>query len=163
MAELIQNVIDAIRKGMRKGNLHIMLDKRSGTIRVQENGIGMSPKEMSKQLQAFSSDKKDDEELVGEQGVGIDYVILETELFEAISGTDQGVTRVIVKNTHTWVRDKTNNEDLEWRLRILQLTTLRFVGQLLKPQAFRTATYLICHLNNLKQSSVQKQQLVVQR
>lgn len=118
-AELAQNAVDAIRKVSYGNNekklINIDINAVSKSIVFQDNGCGISLSKLPSLLSLFSSDKGDDNETVGEKGVGLKFVYFSSSYFE-IESSD-GVTggKAIIKDACLW-KKSTSEEMLKLEL-----------------------------------------------
>ena len=89
LAELIQNSVDAIRKTEKKneGILSIKVDAQNKSITVKDNGKGIDPQKLPKLLCMFGTDKRGDENSIGEKGVGLKFAIFSCNDFYLKSGS----------------------------------------------------------------------------
>jgi hypothetical protein len=112
LAELCQNAVDAIRLcSDRPGRIELSVDAISKSISIYDNGIGIDPDEMPFLLKPFSTNKMSDDNTIGEKGVGLTYVMFSSNYFEAISGTEKGASKGVIKNAHSW-KLRTDNSKL---------------------------------------------------
>ncbi|PFM83138.1 ATP-binding protein [Bacillus sp. AFS077874] len=104
LAELIQNAVDAIKKSssteIKKITLNVDASKKS--ISITDNGVGIDPKKLLDLLKPFSTDKVDDDETVGEKGVGLTFVMFSCNDFFIKSGNTNGTRSAIVKDAYNW-------------------------------------------------------------
>ena len=114
LAELIQNSVDAIHNTeSKKGRIDIEIDAVKRTIRVVDNGVGIKHDDIPVLLSLFSTNKENDADSIGEKGVGLKFVIFQSDKF--IMKTKQADEEVgsmaIIENAKTW-KNSTNEEDL---------------------------------------------------
>ena len=82
LAELLQNSVDAIKKSKPfKPQILIEVDSIARKITVQDNGIGIENHQLPILLAPFSTNKEDDDEAIGEKGVGLTFVIFSCNKF----------------------------------------------------------------------------------
>ena len=82
LAELIQNSVDAInKKEIPDGNIKIVIDSVNKTIRVIDDGIGIEHGDIPILLSPFSTNKENDSSSIGEKGVGLKFVIFQSNEF----------------------------------------------------------------------------------
>ncbi|PKD43743.1 ATP-binding protein [Rhodohalobacter barkolensis] len=94
IAELCQNSIDAIKEANPSSpEIFIRIDALNKTIVIRDNGIGIDSDKLPKLLAPFSTNKDLNEELIGEKGVGLTFVIFSCNNFR-IKTTYDGVTSV---------------------------------------------------------------------
>lgn len=115
-AELAQNAVDAIRKvnfhGNERGCISIEIDSINKNIIFQDNGCGISKDKLPSLLSLFSSGKDDDNDTVGEKGVGLKFCFFSSTYFE-IESSD-GVTggKAIIRDARLW-KNATSEEILK--------------------------------------------------
>ena len=114
LAELIQNSVDAIRKAdLDDGEISINIDAISNSITVKDNGIGMKKELIPILLSPFSTDKDGDMESIGEKGVGLKFVIFQSNNFVLKThykeDSDGFSTIVNINNACSW--KNSNAED----------------------------------------------------
>ncbi len=113
LTEIIQNSVDAIiRKNTKKGNIKITFNERSKSITIYDDGIGISNNRLPRLLTPFSTDKEAEYDSRGEKGVGLSFVIFETNYFKIkTSYIDSGVTTIgLIQNAKSWVESDDNND-----------------------------------------------------
>lgn len=111
LAELLQNARDAIqRKKMTTGAIgpffvHLSIDASTNTIKIEDNGIGISPSKIHEMLAPGGGDKGDaTPEEVGEKGVGLTYVVFSGNQFTIESRVSGGVVAGgVVQNAQNWL------------------------------------------------------------
>lgn len=118
LAELIQNSVDAInKKDVPKGKINITIDALNNTIRVVDDGIGIEHSDIPILLSPFSTNKENDSSSIGEKGVGLKFVIFQSDRFimkTRIKDSHFGSIAVI-DNAKIWKRS-TVEEDLPLEL-----------------------------------------------
>lgn len=83
LAELIQNSVDAInRKFEKQGKIEIEIDAINKSIRIYDNGVGIEKEKIPVLLSPFSTDKENDFGSIGEKGVGLKFVIFQSNDFK---------------------------------------------------------------------------------
>jgi hypothetical protein len=103
LAELLQNSVDAIRKTERNdGNIQIDVNCQNYSITVSDNGTGIDPEKIEKLLSLFGTDKKGDEQSIGEKGVGLKFTMFSCNDFSIKSGNEKGCTLASVKDAYSW-------------------------------------------------------------
>jgi len=103
LAELCQNSVDAIRKSdVEEGIIKLEINAQRKSIKIYDNGIGINPSKLTELLKPFSTDKRDDDDTIGEKGVGLTYVIFSGNQFNIKSGTNQGAKNGTIRNANTW-------------------------------------------------------------
>lgn len=105
LAELLQNSIDAINKrDDRKGLIKLKIDCISKEISIYDNGIGMKNENIPHLLCPFSTDKENDFESIGEKGVGLKFVIFQSNLFTLKTSyiSNNLISNITIKNAAQW-------------------------------------------------------------
>ena len=105
LAELLQNSVDAInKKEDKRGNIFISVDSLKKIISVKDDGVGIEYEKLPILLSPFSTDKDDDFETIGEKGVGLKFVIFQSNDFKLKTralGSDI-VSEVSIKDACAW-------------------------------------------------------------
>lgn len=110
LAELVQNSVDAIRKAnINDGEINIKIDSLKKEIYVKDNGIGITPHKLPILIKPFSSDKYQDESVVGEKGVGLTFAMFSCNDFYIKSGNEQGTSLARVRDAFNW-KNSSGNE-----------------------------------------------------
>jgi molecular chaperone HtpG len=103
LAELCQNAVDAIRRGNpERGLITIAIDSNEKSISISDNGVGIAPDKIPALLKPFSTDKAQDEETIGEKGVGLTFVVFACNDFYIKSGNATGTSEGKVLNAYAW-------------------------------------------------------------
>jgi anti-sigma regulatory factor (Ser/Thr protein kinase) len=103
LAELCQNAVDAVRQSSDgRGQIRLEIHANDKSILIVDNGIGIAPQKLPELLRPFSSDKADNEETIGEKGVGLTFVMFACNDFYIKSGNESGVGEGIVQNAYAW-------------------------------------------------------------
>ena len=105
LAELIQNSVDAIKKkDDQSGKIEIEINSLKNEIRVKDNGVGIILEEIPILLSPFSTNKEDDMETIGEKGVGLKFVIFQSNDFKMITTSSSSKETAFVKisGAKTW-------------------------------------------------------------
>lgn len=95
--EMVQNSFDAI-KGMlergliQKGRLDIILDRRSRTLTIQDNGSGMAPEVLGRQFLEIAGTKKESERASGGLGIAKMLFLFGNQNLEVITLRDNKVS-----------------------------------------------------------------------
>lgn len=113
LSELVQNSVDAIiRKGNKKGIIKITVNSQRKSITIYDNGQGIDYDKLAILLTPFSSDKEFRNDERGEKGVGISFVIFETNYFKIkTSYMNSNTTSIgVIQNASTWVENEDNDE-----------------------------------------------------
>jgi hypothetical protein len=110
IAELCQNSVDAIRKsGKARGTIRLSINSQNKTISVFDDGVGIAPDRLPELLAPFSTDKEDDEETIGEKGVGLTFVLFACNDFYIKSGNKDGSSEAFVFDAFNWKNSVDNN------------------------------------------------------
>lgn len=113
LSELVQNSVDAIiRKGNKKGIIKLTVNSQRKSITIYDDGQGIDYDKLAILLTPFSSDKEFRNDEKGEKGVGISFVIFETNYFKIkTSYMNSNTTSIgVIQNASTWVENDDNNE-----------------------------------------------------
>ena len=111
LAELCQNAVDAVRKSsIPRGHIRLEIDSIERSISIADDGIGIAPEKLPGLLKPFSTDKADDEQTIGEKGVGLTFVIFACNDFYIKSGNGQGTGEGFVKDAFLWKNSTEPNE-----------------------------------------------------
>ena len=111
LAELCQNAVDSIRKSDRaEGLIKIKINCSEKTIKIFDNGVGINPDKLPYLLKPFSTNKRQDHDLIGEKGVGLTFVMFSSNYFEIKSGNEEGAAIGVLNNAYDWK----NSEDDEY-------------------------------------------------
>ena len=105
LAELLQNSVDAInRKEDKTGNIEIEIDSIKKMIRVKDDGIGIKKDDIPILLSPFSTDKEDEFESIGEKGVGLKFVIFQSNEFKMKTSflNSQETSYVSISGARDW-------------------------------------------------------------
>lgn len=102
-AELTQNAVDAIRMtSSKRGLINIEVDCRAKSIKIADNGVGIDADELPELLKPFSTNKANNDQTIGEKGVGLKFVIFSSERFHIKSGNGQTTAEALVVNAKSW-------------------------------------------------------------
>lgn len=113
IAELVQNSVDAINKTEeKKGKIKIIINSIKRSIQVIDTGIGIERDKIPILLTPFSTDKENDRETIGEKGVGLKFVLFESDNFIMKTTTGNSNQKFVVKipGAKTW-KNSTSEED----------------------------------------------------
>lgn len=109
LAELLQNSVDAVRLKYNesedeeyKGIINIYINSEKNMISIEDNGIGIGPKELPNLLKPFSSGKEIEPKTVGEKGVGLTFALFSSNQFEIKTGNKDGSRTAVVKDALNW-------------------------------------------------------------
>ena len=105
LAELIQNSVDAInRKFEKKGIIEIEVDSINKSIKIYDDGVGIEKDKIPMLLSPFSTDKENDFGSIGEKGVGLKFVIFQSNDFKMKTSAlnSQEVSEVSIPGAKMW-------------------------------------------------------------
>lgn len=103
LAELCQNSVDAIRKkGDSKGCIKVIVDSQNKSISISDDGCGISPDRLPELLAPFSTDKEEDENSIGEKGVGLTFVIFTSNNFYIKTGDGKECAEGSILDAYNW-------------------------------------------------------------
>lgn len=122
LAELIQNSVDAIyKRNFNDGKIEIIIDEANKSITVNDNGIGMKYEEVPSLLLPFSTNKENDFETIGEKGVGLKFVLFQSEKFElkTRSVDENDGSYSLIEGASTW-KKKTDETNLPLKIATLE-------------------------------------------
>lgn len=114
LAELLQNSVDAINKNNnQRGNINIVINAITKTIQVIDDGIGIKAEDIPVLLSPFSTNKENDMDTIGEKGVGLKFVIFQSDKFimKTRSVNSEKGAQAIINNAKTW-KNSTDKEML---------------------------------------------------
>ena len=110
-AELAQNSVDAITLlDVNSGRIKVEVFAAEKKIVFEDNGCGISPEEIVGLLTPFSTSKEGSQNLIGQKGVGISFVIFLSAHFEIESYHESGASRASIDGANAWLDAK--NEEL---------------------------------------------------
>lgn len=113
LTEVIQNSVDAIlRKNSKKGSIKITFNEHNKSITIYDDGIGISASRLPGLLTPFSTDKESEYISRGEKGVGLSFVIFETNYFKIkTSYIDSNISTIgLIQNARSWVESDDSQE-----------------------------------------------------
>lgn len=102
LAELLQNAVDAVNQSERDGKISLEVNSRNKTISISDNGIGIDKDVLPEILKPFSSRKDEDESTIGEKGVGLTFVIFQSNYFEIQTKSESGSAVGILEGSRSW-------------------------------------------------------------
>ena len=126
-AELSQNSVDAIRKLQEdrdlKGIIKIIINSQEKSIYFEDNGCGIAYNDLPKLLNLFSSGKDADSHTVGEKGVGLKFVLFQSNYFKIESSDGKTAGKAVIKDARLWKKATSENPlmldleeiDANWR------------------------------------------------
>ncbi len=112
LAELLQNSVDAMKESNRDGKIFLEVNSQNKTVTISDNGIGIDKDLLPDLLKPFSSRKDEDESTIGEKGVGLTFVIFQSNYFKIKSGNEAGSGVGILENSRSW-KDLTDESTLD--------------------------------------------------
>lgn len=119
-AELTQNAVDAIREsGKEVGRIQLDVDCTTRTVKIADDGIGISPSDLPELLKPFGTTKSKKEALVGEKGVGLKFVIFSSSAFYIKSGNEDGCAEGLITDANTW-KKATDDRPLPLTLNLIE-------------------------------------------
>jgi hypothetical protein len=119
LGELIQNAVDSVLKRKEEGErdyhpaIDITYNSRIREITINDNGNGITPKEMRKIVAPHVSLKSKNAAFRGEFGVGLTLVAFSSNDFIIESLSDSSKSALIVKNGYSWAMDNTSKETID--------------------------------------------------
>jgi hypothetical protein len=103
LAELCQNAVDAIRQStVARGLIRLEINANEKSILISDNGVGIAPDKLPELLKPFSTDKFDNDQTIGEKGVGLTFVMFSCNDFYIKSGNELGAGEGTVQNAFAW-------------------------------------------------------------
>lgn len=116
-AEILQNAVDAIRLDESDtGLIELEVDCRYKSIKITDTGIGINPVDLPELLKPFSTNKFNLDIAVGEKGVGLKFVIFQTNNFYIKSGNQYGTSESRIMDARNWKNSTTDKKlSLEYR------------------------------------------------
>lgn len=109
LAELCQNSVDAIKKWEKKNpgidkkhEITIVINQKERSIRIIDNGVGFDPEKVASLLAPNETDK-DEDDLIGEKGVGLTFVIFSSNGFSLDTKSVKGSYSCKIRNADNWV------------------------------------------------------------
>lgn len=122
-AELSQNAVDAIRKKQQedndlnreltKGKIEIEVNSIEKSVKIKDNGCGISKSDLPKYLRPFTSGKRNDPNSVGEKGVGLKFVYFLSNYFELKTFDGEDGSYAKITDANIW---KKSNDDSKLKL-----------------------------------------------
>lgn len=147
LSELCQNSIDAIRKqGNDKGKIQLHIDSQNKIISIIDNGCGIVPDRLPILLAPFSTDKEEDENSIGEKGVGLTFVIFSCNKFYIKSGNSKGTSEGKIFDAFSW-KTNSNNDSIELHHNILDE---KFQGTLIELKEVSSTIIFQLSFNQLR-------------
>ncbi len=105
LAELIQNSVDAINKKFeKKGKINLEINAINRSIRIYDDGVGIEKGKIPILLSPFSTDKENDFSTIGEKGVGLKFVIFQSNDFKMKTSAlnSDEVSKVSILGAKMW-------------------------------------------------------------
>ena len=122
LAELAQNSVDAITMAETvRGQLTLEIDASQKRIAIEDNGCGISPDELPNLLAPFCTGKLGNQNLIGQKGVGISFVVFSSAEFEIESRHADGSCRASISGARAWI-DASTSELPKLDIEILEAT-----------------------------------------
>ncbi|MFA9374132.1 MAG: ATP-binding protein [Poseidonibacter sp.] len=110
LAELLQNSVDAIKQEKpKKATISIEVNSQTKSIIVKDNGVGIDPNDLASLLAPFSTNKDNDEESIGEKGVGLTFVLFSCNNFSITSGNKNGTKTGVIIDAYNWKTSRSND------------------------------------------------------
>jgi anti-sigma regulatory factor (Ser/Thr protein kinase) len=105
LAELCQNAVDAFReKAPPRGEIRLLFDRKTRTIRVSDTGVGMSREQVEKALAPNMTFKKGHPKLIGEKGLGLTFCAFRSDKIVIETSTGDGsIHKVVFEGGRSWV------------------------------------------------------------
>lgn len=113
LAELIQNSVDAInKKNTKKGSIEIFVDAINKIIKVKDDGVGIEDSQIHILLSPFSTNKENEVDSIGEKGVGLKFVIFQSNDFKMRTSTidSKSISNISILGAKTWKEGDTQEE-----------------------------------------------------
>ena len=105
LAELIQNSVDAINKKFdKKGKIDIEINSMNKSIKIYDDGVGIEKEKIPVLLSPFSTDKENDLGSIGEKGVGLKFVIFQSNDFKMKTSAlnSKEISEVTIPGAKLW-------------------------------------------------------------
>lgn len=109
LAELTQNSFDSINKyiktygdEIKNHKINIEINSIDRSIRVKDTGMGIESRKVKLLLAPNSTDKDNDEGMIGEKGVGLTYAIFSCNLFQIKTQTTESYFEGEVRSASAW-------------------------------------------------------------
>ncbi|WP_202965018.1 ATP-binding protein [Flavobacterium sp. ASV13] len=88
------------KKKPEKGIIKIDINSLSKSIKIEDNGSGIDPEMLPILLAPFSTNKENDEDSIGEKGVGLTFVLFSCNDFKITSGNQKGTLVGCIKDAN---------------------------------------------------------------
>lgn len=110
LAELLQNSVDAIEQNTRisKGRIDITFDVYNNSIKVNDNGTGISIDEFKRIFKPHVTFKYGKNNLRGEKGVGLSFILFSTNHLEVTTSNGKQIIEGKIDNAFDWVAGKSD-------------------------------------------------------
>ncbi|WP_235809177.1 ATP-binding protein [Secundilactobacillus collinoides] len=108
-------------------------------MKVTDNGVGMNSELLSDAVQLFETGKKEDDNSVGEKGVGLTFSIFQSDFAEIDSFDGTEKSRLVVKNARKWSKSTTDESldlPIDTDTEIKKRGTTVILGQLMAGDLF---------------------------
>lgn len=101
---MIQNAVDAINRTdpVVQGEIYLQIDCIRKEISIRDNGCGIAPEKLVTFLRPFSTDKLDDENQIGEKGVGLKFAYFQSAYFKIHTGNASGSALAEIRDARLW-------------------------------------------------------------
>jgi len=118
LAEVVQNSVDAINaKEEKKGKILLEINALEKSVHIIDDGIGMDHDMIPVLLSPFSTSKENDMNSIGEKGVGLKFVIFQSDNFllktKKLNAPKTSIAKI--ENAKTW-KNSNSEEDLHLKL-----------------------------------------------
>lgn len=150
LAELVQNAVDAIRQRKQvnskiKGKIKLEINADKHEIKVSDNGIGMSKRELDAAVQVNSSEKTANSQTIGEKGVGLSYSIFTSDYAEIVSSNGNETSKIIANGANRWLNTKDALKEFE--MPVETMTSERERGTTVLLSSINVSDSKFFHLN----------------
>lgn len=109
LSEILQNSVDAIReKAAGKGHISLFIDASRGIIKVEDNGVGIDPTQITRLLRPFGTNKTNKPGQIGEKGVGLKFVMFSSAKFTILTKSEKGTCEASVADASSWLSSNTD-------------------------------------------------------
>ena len=114
IAELTQNSVDGIRRWNnmygfeKKHSIDIVIDQQNKGITISDSGCGIDPNKLPMLFIPGETDKANENDSIGEKGVGLKFVIFSSNGFTIDTLAKDGLYQCSINNSHKWVTASPN-------------------------------------------------------
>lgn len=115
MTELIQNAIDAVNQCASnnepgyKPTVEIFVSRTDKTIKIRDNGNGMSTDELDNSVQMYHTGKENESNTIGEKGVGLSFALFSTDAMVMKTVHNNVESTAKITGANSWL----NNSQIE--------------------------------------------------